>query len=484
MPHDSGNSFRLFLGKPGSVVVVILASLLSFALGGACRASAGPDGGQARKGGPAEGAEVTFPPLLPRGQDVATDRSDDFLRPPASLKTDVAVARTPPAVDFLFYPGQTYPGQPWSNWGDGLATAGKYYSSIGDHRAIGAKDQGPYGTGTALVVEYDPGTRSFRTLVDTSRTLALPEGHYTPGKIHSRLDMGRDGRLYFSTHRGAEKSAIDRYHYRGDWILRCDPRSGAVDVVVHGPVPRHSIPCGILDPERLIFYGGTAAGPDSERQVIQFFAYDVKNRELLYSGPGGPARYLFLARSSGRVYFVPGADEGFLMRFDPAVGGPPVKVGGPIGVRAATEETPGGYVYTVSSGQRAGDADLWSFDTRTEAIARIGSAAVGTEAYVAAIDADPTGRYLYYIPGAHGSSDRDGSPVVQFDVRTARKKVIAFLHPFYRDRYGLTLKGTYSAVVSPEGDILYVTWNVSRGGRNWDCCGLTAIHIPESERQP
>jgi hypothetical protein len=29
---------------------------------------------------------------------------------------------------------------------------------------------------------------------------------------------------------------------------------------------------------------------------------------------------------------------------------------------------------------------------------------------------------------------------------------------------------------------MYVTWNVSRGGKVWDCCALTVIHIPESER--
>jgi hypothetical protein len=43
-------------------------------------------------------------------------------------------------------------------------------------------------------------------------------------------------------------------------------------------------------------------------------------------------------------------------------------------------------------------------------------------------------------------------------------------------------KGTYSVAVDPRGDTLYVTWNISRGSKAWDCCGLTAIHIPESER--
>jgi hypothetical protein len=194
---------------------------------------------------------------------------------------------------------------------------------------------------------------------------------------------------------------------------------------------------------------------------------------------------MMFARSTGRLYFVPGAVEGPLMRFDPATDQEPVRVeGATIGIRAATEETPQGYIYTVSLGQRSDDAAIWSFNTKTEESRKIGTAAVGSQAYVASIDADPTGRYLYYVPGAHGGSNRDGTAVVQFDVKTGDKKVIAFLEPFYTKKYGFTLKGTYATAVDPQGDKLYVTWNVSRGTRAWDCCGMTVIHIPESERQP
>jgi hypothetical protein len=428
---------------------------------------------------------VPYPPTLPGGQAMVTDTSPEFLKPPATLKDGVAVAELPPTVDFAYYPGQDYPGKPWSNWGDGLAIGGKYYSAIGDHLAIGAKGDGTHGTGRALLYEYDPATKAVRVLADTTRVLGLPAGHYTPGKIHSRIDMGGDGRLYFATHRGSEKAASDVNNYLGDWIMRADPATGEAEVVVRGPVPKHSTPGSVLDPERMIFYGATAAGPDAADQGIWFYAYDLRNRKLLYSGPGGPSRYMILAKSTGRVYFVPDNKEGQLMRYDPAAGGPPVKVeGATIGIRAASQETPQGLVYTVSSGQGAADAKVWSFDTRTEAVKEIGTAAVGAEAYVASVDADPTGRYLYYAPGAHGGGPRDNTPVVQFDVRTGRKKVIAFLHPFYEARYGGALRGTYASAMDPAGagDKLYVTWNVSRGTKAWDCCALTVIHIPESER--
>jgi hypothetical protein len=60
--------------------------------------------------------------------------------------------------------------------------------------------------------------------------------------------------------------------------------------------------------------------------------------------------------------------------------------------------------------------------------------------------------------------------------------VIAFLYPAIQKTCGLVPKGTYSAAVDPAGDKLYVTWNASRGGRAWDSCALTVVHIPESER--
>jgi hypothetical protein len=426
----------------------------------------------AASGAPAE--EASYPPALPGGQMHRTDTSPQFLKPPATLKDGVQIAKVAPKVDFLYFPGQDYDGNPWSNWGDSLAANGKYYASIGDHLA-------PAGNG--FVYEYDPATKKFRELINLKKLLKLPEGHYAPGKIHSRLDLGDDGWLYCSTHRGSTKVTSDAYHYTGDWIVRCDPKSGKSEVVVRAPVEKHCIPTSVLDPKRLIFYGGTAAGDQAPAQGIQFFAYDVANKKLLYSGPDGPARYLIFAKSTGRAYYVAGQnDDGDLMRFDPAVG-KPEKIPGTIGLRAATQETPQGIVYTVSSGQGKGEATVYAFDVKTEKVTELGPAAIGTQAYIASLDADPSGRYLYYVPGAHGGGERDNSAVVQYDVKSKTRKVIAFLHPFYANEIGCTLKGTYSTAVDPAGDKLYITWNANRNHpKSWDTCALTVIHIPKSER--
>lgn len=441
-----------------------------------CFASAFAPPLTAQKGKPA----LTFPPKLPDGKAVLSATSPAFLVPTATLEKGVAIAKEAPAVDFLFYPGQDYAGNPWSNWGDSLAVDGKYYASLGDHLALGR----PTGDGNAFVYEYDPEKKTFRQLIDVAKLLGLPKGHYKPGKIHGRLDLGGDGWLYFSTHRGATNVTADKNHYKGDWVIRCDPKTGKSEVVVQGPVEKHCIPTSALDPERLIFYGGTAAGSDSKEKGVRFFAYDVKNKKTLYSGPDGPPRCVMLSKK-GRAYWVPGSDGGMgqVMRFDPKKG-VPEKLEAKLAARAATQETPQGVIYTVSKAAKGDGATLYAFDVEKEQAKELGPANVGVQSYVTSIDADPTGRYLYYVPGAHGGSERDGSPVVQYDVKTGVRKVIAFLHPYFAEKAGATLAGTFSTAVDPRGDKVYVTWNVRRAGeRNWDCCALTVVHVPASERR-
>lgn len=418
-------------------------------------------------------AEPTYPPTLGGGKTVVTDTSDAFLKPTDTLRDGVAIAKTPPTIDFLYYGEQTYPGKPWSVWGDGCVANGKYYSAIGDHLAP---------QGNAFVFEYDPQSKTQRTLVNVKKLLKMPEGHYAPGKVHSRIDMGSDGYLYFATHRGSTRVTTDEYHYKGDWIIRHHPGTGKTELVTQGPVPKHCIPTSVLDPDRLIFYGGTAAGNRTDPDM--FFAYDVGKGKVLHTAKNGPYRYIIFSKSTGRVYYC-NEDEGPLMRYDPATGQPPQRIEGAIGLRAATQETADGYVYTVST---RGDGTLWRFNTKTEKIDKIGDAAVASQTYVTSLDADPTGRFLYYIPGAHGGAERDGSPVVQFDTKTRTKKVIAFIHPFYKEKYGYTPLGTFGSAVSEDGSKLYITWNGNTGGPDqrgrvqFDTCAMTVIHIPQSER--
>jgi hypothetical protein len=110
----------------------------------------------------------------------------------------------------------------------------------------------------------------------------------------------------------------------------------------------------------------------------------------------------------------------------------------------------------------------------------LGDGSVGKNTYVTSMDIDPSGRFIYYVPGAHGGGPREGTPVVQYDVKGKTRKVIAFMNGL-KEKTGATFEGTFSTALNEAGDTLFITWNMGRPV--WECCGVTAIHIPASERK-
>ncbi|NIP98391.1 MAG: hypothetical protein GWO24_35260 [Akkermansiaceae bacterium] len=389
----------------------------------------------------------------------------------------MGIAKAAPTVDFLYFDSQRYPGKPWSVWGDGLAVGDHYYTSIGDHHAP---------RGNAFVHAYDSRSKKLRLLTDVQSVIKVPPGKYTPGKIHTRLTLGSDGWLYFATHRGSTRATTAENGFEGSWILRCHPGDGRAEVVARAPLPMQCLPTGEMDPERMIFYGGTADG-DHRVKRVQFLAYDTSRKRVLYRDDHGPHRAMILSGLTGRVYFHREGGRGVtapLVRFDPQEPGKPEEIPAVVGLRAATRETRDGKVYTVD-----GDR-LWQFDTRRETSRELGALIVGNQEYITSIDLDrKTERYLYFVAGSHGGSYRDGSPLVQYDLKTARRKVIAFLHPQCEERFGFVAMGSYGSAVSPEGDKVFITWHGNRGGPDpkrgklaFNTCALTVVHIPESER--
>jgi hypothetical protein len=434
-------------------------------------------------------ASLPWPPRLPDGKEVVTDRSSDFLVKPENvqLKEGVQIAKTPPTIDFLYFFGQTNPGKLWSVWGDGSTHGSKYYTSIGNHNS-------PRGEGQ--VYEYDSKTMKLRMLMDVKDFLEkpgmlAPGEDYIPGKIHSRTEMGSDGWIYFSTHRGStQDNTTDARGYKGDNIYRVNPKTGEQQIAAHYPMPKHTIPASVLDPKRLIYYGGTAQGNDSKDKGVWFIAYDVKNNKLLKKAEGGFDRYAIFASSTGCVYWrglakakEGGTDAGAGGRqYDPKTNEITPCPQAPV-VRACTQETKNGIVY----GFTQGDKNMWAFNTRTETLKTVGPGMVASQTYVTSMDLDPVNqRYIYYVPGAHGGGIKDGTPVVQYDLKTNTRKIIAFLSKFYTEKYGYSPDGTFSTAVSPDGSILYITWNGSRlpDAKDWDTAAMTVIHIPKSERMP
>jgi hypothetical protein len=461
-----------------AITMLAVSTSLAAAKGGKATSSTGEaDASKPAKEARAQGPSLPFPPTLPEGKEIVTDTSPDFLKPSGSLREGVLVAKTAPVVDFLYFPNQDHPGNPWSVWGDGSVGKGKYYTAIGDH--LYGVDPSGQRKGTAQVYEYDPQTKKIRLLVDTKSFLErsgilTPDMKYIPGKIHARIQMGSDGCIYYSTHRGSPSATTDANGHKGDCIFKTDPTTGKTEIVGLYPVEKHCIPASSLDAQRMIYYGGTAPGTDAPAQDVQFLAYDLKNRKVLKSCDGGFKRYAIFSSSTGKLFW----DNKV---YDPATN--EITPSNAPDVRSATTETRDGWVY----GTTERGCDIWGYNVKTDKVEELGSGQVGKATYTTTMEVDPSGRYLYYVPGGHGGGAGDGTPIVQFDVKTRKAKVLAFLYDFYHKKYGYTLDGTFSTALDEKGETLYVTWNGMRDNapkKGWESCAMTAIHIPESERQP
>ncbi|NNE92871.1 MAG: hypothetical protein HKN23_14600 [Verrucomicrobiales bacterium] len=426
---------------------------------------------------------LTWPPALPDGKSIVTGTDPNLLVPTETLRENVKIAKTGPTVDFLYYDCQTYEaeGGVWSHWGDGLVVGDIFYSAVGDHMSPG---------GNAFVYGYDSKTKKLTQLTDLRSILKQPDGHYTPGKIHSQIGLGKDGWLYFSTHRGSTRIAFHpTANFKGDWIVRYHPETKKSEVVAFAPLEMQCLPTGQLDPERLIFYAGTADG--LKEKEPQFLAYDLRNRKVLAQRDRGPARAMIQSKSNGCVYFhaeKSGAHQ--LLKFDPEKPGEFTPIDAEVGLRAATQESSKGKVYTIEKNS------LWEFDVKTETAKLLGETAAASRDYITSVDLCPaTERYFYYVPGSHGGAQNDGSPLIQYDLQTGERKVICFLADFCEKRAGFIPMGSYCSAVSEDGGTVFITWMGNVGGpekgRNgrpgklkFNTNALTVVHIPESERQP
>jgi len=409
---------------------------------------------------------LKYPPALPQGQKRVEIRGPALLKPGPNLRDGVKIATTPPVVEFQYYPGQDYPGNPWCFRGVGSCRDGKYYSVLCDHLAP---------LGTAKLFEYDSRTQTFRQLVDTAKFLRAAgqitsDMNYSPGEVQTRIEFGSDDWLYYGTTRGSTRVTNDKNGFLGEWVLKTNPVTGKTKVVCAFPVAKHCILASVLDPQRMIFYGGTASG-DYKKREVDFFAVDVKTGKVIKTAKNGFDRYAIFAKSTGCVYW-----EG--RKYDPKTNA--ITSSQAPHVRAATQETPQGVVYGVSHHV----ADFWAFDVPSEKLKSLGTAAVASQEYIASMQADPSGRYIYYVPGAHGGAVKDGTPVVQYDVKTGVRKVLAFLHQPISEKTDYHPDGCFCCVLDEKGEKLYISWDGWRTGqpRGWESCALTVLHIPASER--
>ncbi len=154
-----------------------------------------------------------FPPTLPGGREMVTDTSPAFLkRPRPCSRRSPSRRRADDRFPFLSRAGLS--GKPVV--GVGRQRRGEWQVLLRHRRSSGAG-------GNAFVYEYDPATKKLRRLVDVEEAARLPEGHYTPGKIHSRIDLG-ERRLALLLH----ASRLDARDHRRSSTTRATGSSAAI----------------------------------------------------------------------------------------------------------------------------------------------------------------------------------------------------------------------------------------------------------------
>jgi hypothetical protein len=434
---------------------------------------------------------------------VVIDSSTALLNIPKHLNIfsgkEFSVAQAAPVIEFGLIPvepkffselSQRDVSGWWGNYAQSnyIAETDRFYAAVGDHGQLGA---------CINIAEYDPAARHIRCLPEINRTLGRRDDQFGDGIIHGWLDFYQSQdlhapHLWFCTYwsRFPEPTESDyATGYDGGHIMSCDVRTG--DIIDYGaPLPRASWPYHRVDTRRGMLY---AVGMNRE-----FLAWDINTQRTLYAGYP-PAeidwfnRAILLDETTGKVYTTNNSESDAKRRlicYDPATNRfsrlachmpKDFRTGRYEPMRAQTRDRgPDGLFWGVtSSGQ------LFTFDPEREIIKDKGSCWPGDQRYTCSLERSPGGRYVYYAPQTY----RDASPVIQFDIKTGKKKVLAFLVYYYFGKYGYIPAVSYSLKLDTAGGRLFMVWNgaftdladdigVGRFGH----CSVMLLHIPESER--
>jgi hypothetical protein len=433
------------------------------------------------------------------------EKSKDMLKIPESVKhlDGFTVAKTPPEINFVIVPfenryfqsvPENYFSGIWSNWSQGnyYAPTKKFYCAIGSHGFY--KPQ-------LYIVEYDTQSKSIKTSSEINDYLGRADAKFGDGKIHGWLDFYNGAELYFCSYwcQYPEPSEEEfQSGYEGGAIL-------SYDVVTNKftnfgvPMPRSSWPYHRMDTRRGFMFAVGMFG--------EFLCYDVNKKETRFAGylPDGMRwfwRTMLVDEETGYVYstnnFISDSCEHFI-KYEPVKNRftklksrvPQNSLTGLSGqMRAHTKhKTKDGWFMGVILGEPAGTGgELFKFFPKEDKVEALGLCWPGKYRYTASLAMSLDEKYVYYIPAAHGKSHFEGSPVVQYNVATGERKVLAFLFPYFYEKYGYITGGTYSINVDDKGETLFVVFNGAftefnpEGGDMFGDPSVMAIHIPASER--
>ena len=474
-------------------------------------------------------AEKDWPPLLKGATNgTITFTTPAFLDIPEAVTTEAAkdgaapfvVAKTPPTVTLAYHQnlGPDAKGRRlWSSWGDiCIARDGRVYCAIGDH------GQDVKGDARCFIYRWNPVKKVLEQVVDMNAVVPPESGRPSWSKVHAKLDEGIDGKIYFSCtlndgNRAKNCTWTDKVP--GGQVYAYDPTTGKTAVVANLPAKRCTA-TSLYDAKRNIWWcnleageGNALWGLDLDTRKPMFQALDGSlgfNRAIAlgadgsvyFNGPDdarNPAKPVDPKTPTGKKPAAPTKAEQAealaktispIWKYDAAINvlrKTRSAFTGTPGMRSSTPETADGIIYGSTQARN----DLFRYSVRDDKLTMLGPTWL-TGAYVTVMVRSPDGRFLYYLPGAHGGAFKHGTPVVQYDIAQGTRKVLAFLAPAFDKEYGYVPGGTYGAKLSADGGTLYVNFNghasdplVRPPGRRADGFGLTAfaaISIPATER--
>lgn len=436
----------------------------------------------------------SWPPELPNATNgTAVIGGDSLLTVPANVAESATaegsapfvVADSPPTVELAYHRDlgpDAVNRRLWSSWGDiCVASDGRVYCGIGDH------GHDKEGDARCFVYRWDPGTKTLEQVVDMSRVVPPRKGQPAWSKIHARIDEGPDGGIYFCcTLNDGNRAKLPDYqfneHLPGGQLYRLDPESGETTVVANLP-PRRCTATSILDLQRSVWWCNLEAGEGNA-----LWALDLKTGRPSHQTADGTIGFNrnFALLGDGSILF---NAESTLARYDPSTQSVVVtKSAFPDspGMRCSTRESRDGFLYGITHKTN----QLFRYSASSDQLTPLGPNWLAGS-YTAVCDLSPDERFVYYLPGSHGGAFRDGTPVVQYEIATGRRKVLAFLAETLDRQCGYVPAGTYGIKISRDGGTLYVNFNGHAADRlrpatmkpnGFGLVAFAAIQIPASER--
>jgi hypothetical protein len=438
------------------------------------------------------------------------EKTGEFLKIPQSvnhLKDQFTVAKTAPEIEFVIIPNEEryqldppeeYHPTVWSSWGQGIFSeiTQTYYLGFGNHRFHEAR---------LYLVEYNAKTKTVQLSPEINKILGreLPNG-YGDAKIHGWLNFYNETDMYFCTYWAHYPEPLEAYYqtgYDGCHIMSYNINTKEFkDFGV--PMPRYTWPYHHLDAKRGLLYAVGFSKVflcyDIDQQKVRFAGFPPdsilwNNRAILVNEETGLVYCTNMSKTDKELHFIeynPVTNRFKKMKSTV----PPNEESGLKGsMRAHTRHISKdgwfiGITRYVSKEEDSG-GQLFKFYPDEDRVEKLKLCWPGIQRYTTSIALSPDEKYLYYLPGAHGRSHFEGCPVVQYNVQTGERKVLAFLFPYFYDKYGYIPGGSFSVDLDKEGKRLFVCLNglfldyklVAN-----DIFGdpsILVIHIPESERK-